>query len=84
MPTEMERGPIIQKIKEALEDAGKRGIHLRVSPETKFEDDWLYVCVEPTTAGERASDHAELMAQIERRLRTEGIDHVVLVPVLSD
>jgi hypothetical protein len=50
----------------------------------KLDDDWLYIVVEPAQAGVRASDHANLMSKIERDLRKEGIDQVLLVPALKD
>jgi hypothetical protein len=57
--------------------------HLKVSGE-KLEDDWLSIVVVPTRPGIRASDHAQIMSKIERELRAQGDDNVLLVPALED
>ncbi len=76
---------IIQIVERQLKDAEKRGVHLGVrNGETKLEDDWLYVCVTPQSQGDRASDHAELMSEIEKNLRDEGYENVLLVPAVGD
>jgi hypothetical protein len=49
-----------------------------------YDDDWLYIVVIPKTSGVRASDHARLMSQIERELREQGDDRVLLVPALEE
>jgi hypothetical protein len=60
-------------------------LYLKVRvPFNSIDDDWLYVVVVPKQAGVRASDHAELMSQIERRLRADGDERVLLVPALED
>jgi hypothetical protein len=74
---------IVQKVRDQLKAAEAAGIHLQVSNE-KLDDDWLYIEVVPARPGVRASDHANLMAQIERKLRAEGIDQVLLLPALED
>ena len=51
---------------------------------SKSDDDWLYIVVVPSEPGVRALDYAELMSKIERDLRSEGIDNVLLVPALDD
>jgi hypothetical protein len=66
-----------------LADAEAEGVHLKVS-DYKLDDDWLYIVVEPAKAGIRASDHANLMSRIERELRKDDIDQVLLVPALKD
>jgi hypothetical protein len=75
--------PIVKKIEQQLAQADARGIHLKVSG-SKLDDDWLYVVVVPNGKGVRASDHAELMSQIERKLRADGDERVLLVPALDD
>ena len=53
--------------------------------EPRLEDDgWLYLVVQPAKPGVRASDYAFLMARVEKELREEGIDKIVLVPALPD
>ncbi len=83
MPTMQQIDPIVKKIEQQLAQADARGIHLKVSG-SKLDDDWLYVVVVPNQAGVRASDHAELMSQIERKLRADGDERVLLVPALED
>ena len=83
MPTLQQIDPIVQKIEQELKAAEARGIHLKVA-DSKLDDDWLYVVVVPKQAGVRASDHAQLMSQIERKLRADGDERVLLVPALDD
>jgi hypothetical protein len=83
MPTMQQIDPIVKKIEKQLAQAETRGIHLKVS-NSKLDDDWLYVVVVPKQAGVRASDHAQLMSEIERKLRADGDDRVLLVPALDD
>lgn len=83
MPTATQTNEIIDRVEKRLNEAARRGVKLKVSS-YKLDDDWLYVVVEPDVAGIRASDHADLMEEIERELRTEGIDQVLLVPAMRD
>jgi hypothetical protein len=50
----------------------------------KFDDDWLYIVVVPFKSGVRASEYANFMSKIERELRAQGDDQVLLVPALAD
>ncbi|HZL36164.1 MAG TPA: hypothetical protein VFC78_12680 [Tepidisphaeraceae bacterium] len=59
------------------------GIHLKVSRE-RLDDDWLSIMVVPSRPGVRALDYATLMSKIERELREQGDDNVLLVPALED
>lgn len=83
MPTTQQVQPIVHKVERLLAEAEPAGIHLKVSGHN-LDDDWLYVVVVPKQPGVRASDHAQLMSQIERKLRTDGDDRVLLVPALED
>lgn len=83
MPTTTQVSDIVQKVRDQLKAAEAGGIHLKVSNE-KLDDDWLYIEVIPAKPGVRASDHAGLMSQIERKLRADGIDQVLLVPALDE
>ena len=74
---------IVKKVERRLADAEREGVYLRVADE-RLEDDWLYIVVVPTRPGVRASDHARLMTQIERELRQQGDNNVLLVPALDD
>jgi hypothetical protein len=51
---------------------------------TRFDDGWLYLVVEPVQKGERASQHAHLMTEIERTLQKEGYEQVLLVPAVPE
>ena len=83
MPTQEQVPGIVAEVRQRLADEAQQGVRLKVTGE-RLEDDWLYVVVTPIEAGVRASDHARLMSQIERALRQEGNDHVLLVPALED
>ena len=74
---------IVQKVQKRLADAEGEGVHLKVA-NSKLDDDWLYIVVVPSKSGVRASDHADLMSRIERELREQGEDKVLLVPALED
>ena len=82
MPTTQQVSEILEKVRHRLADAEREGVHLKVASE-KLDDDWLYVVVVPSKPGIRASDHARLMSQIERELREQGDDQVLLVPALE-
>jgi hypothetical protein len=83
MPATQQVTGIVEKVKKRLENAQQDGIHLKVSAE-KLDDDWLYIAVLPSRSGVRASEHAAFMSKIERELRAEGDDNVLLVPELTD
>lgn len=83
MPSTHDITDIITRIEQRLREAEHKGIHLKVAGQ-KLEDDWLYVTVVPSQPGVRASDHANLMAQIERELREQGAEQVLLVPAMED
>jgi hypothetical protein len=83
MPTTQQVTEIVSKVKHRLAQAERDGIYLKVTGE-KLDDDWLYVVVVPSRPGVRASDHASFMSKVERELRAEGDDNVLLVPALTD
>jgi hypothetical protein len=83
MPTTEQVPEIVNKVRKRLADAEREGVFLTVAGE-RFEDDWLYIVVVPARPGVRASEHARLMSQIERELRQQGDDNVLLVPALED
>ena len=83
MPTQAQVPGIVAEVRQRLADAARQGVDLEVTGE-KLEDDWLYVVVAPAKPRVRASDHARLMSQIERELREEGNDQVLLVPAVED
>ena len=84
MPTQQEVPGIVADVEQQLATAAfQHGVTLEVTGQS-LDDDWLYVVVTPSRPGVRASDHADLMAQIERGLKRRGIRNVLLVPALSD
>ena len=83
MPNEQDKPAIVDRVEQLLSAAKARGIHLRLAA-SRFDDDWLYLVVEPTQQGERASQHAHLMTEVERTLQKEGYDQVLLVPAVPE
>lgn len=74
---------IKEKVRKHLVAAERDGIYLTLDGH-KQDDEWLYIVVLPNRPGVRASDHARTMAQIERDLRAQGDDKVLLVPALEE
>src|SRR4051812_13532926 len=83
MPTGKDQQTIIARVRQLLVEAETQGVHLDLAAH-RFDDDWLYLVVTPTKKGERAPQHAHLMTQIERKLRGEGYDQVLLVPAVPE
>jgi hypothetical protein len=83
MPTAAQVPGIVADVTRRLQAAAAQGVPLKISGQT-LEGDWLYVVVIPTQAGVRASDHAATMSRIERDLKAQGTDKVLLVPALED
>ena len=83
MPIQQHKAAIIKRVQELLSNAKDQGIHLRLTG-SRLDDEWLYMVVEPTKQGERASQHARFMTQIERTLQKEGFDQVLLVPAVPE
>ena len=83
MPTTQQVTDIVDKVKKRLSEAEQAGIYLKVSDQ-QLDDDWLYIVVVPSKSGVRASKHASFMSKIERELRADGDDNVLLVPALTD
>ena len=83
MPTTEQVTGIVEKVRNRLAGAERDGIHLKVSGE-KLDDDWLSIVVMPSRQGVRALDYADLMSRIERELREQGDDNVLLAPALED
>jgi hypothetical protein len=77
---------VLQKVQEKLTAREQQsGVSLAVSREaSRLEDEWLYVVVSPTRAGIRAYDYVSTLGQVERELKQEGFEHVLLVPAIAD
>jgi hypothetical protein len=74
---------VVRRVRDELSAAEQRGIFLKIMGD-RLDDGWLYISVEPSRPGIRASDHAGLMSKIERELRASGVDQVLLVPAIND
>ena len=83
MPAADQTPAVVARVKQLLADAGSGGVHLALSGH-RFDDEWLYLVVSPTRQGERASQYAHLMTEVERTLRREGYDQVLLVPTVPE
>lgn len=83
MPAEKDKQAVIDRIGQLLAGSYGHKPPLRLTG-THFDDDWLYVVVEPTGTGERASAYAHLMTKIERTLQQDGYDQVLLVPAVPE
>ena len=80
---EQEIPVVTQRVQELIAAAQPRHIHLRLTG-YRFDDPWLYLVVEPTRGGERASQHAHFMTEIERTLQNEGYNEVMLIPAVPE
>lgn len=83
MPTQEQIPEIVAEVRKRLDEEVKHGVHLEVVSE-KLDDGWLYVVVTPSRPGQRASDHARVMSKVERELRKEGKENILLVPTLEE
>lgn len=83
MPSENDIDLVTRRVQEMISQAEARGVHLRLTG-YRFDDGWLYLVVEPTRQGQRASQHAHFMTEIERTLQREGFDQVLLVPTVPE
>lgn len=84
--TRADLGQLISHVQELL-DAKKEafGTDLGVSQDELRQDgDWTYLVVSPRRPGIRAYDYARVLTEVERELRAEGIDHVILLVTLED
>lgn len=83
MKTDDQVSNVLDQVKKHLDTAAEENIRLNVDGH-KLDDEWLYIVLTPSQPGMRASDHAELMAKIEKQLRKDGFDKVLLVPAIED
>jgi hypothetical protein len=83
MPTTEQVTSIVDKVRTRLASGECDGVHLKGAGE-KLDDDWLSIVIVPGRPGVRALDHATLMSRIERELREQDDDNVLLVPALED
>ena len=74
----------VRRVNEAIgTDPEAARLRLTASSEnTRVDDEWLLVSVEPEVSGVSALLHAERLGVIERRLREDGLYYVTLVPTV--
>ena len=48
------------------------------------DDGWLTIIVSPAAKGIRAYDYVEALSDVEKELREEGLEQIVLVPAMAD
>lgn len=77
---------IVERVESALRAARpQNGYALRVVADgVRQEDDWWYVPVSPDRSGVRAHEYAELLTEIEDRLREQVDLKVLLIPTFVD
>jgi len=77
---------ILKRVQQRLDEKrSASGIALKVAKNGySNDDDWLRVIVTPAAKGVRTYDYVETLSEVERELRQEGLDHVVLVPAIED
>lgn len=83
MPDKSQTSEIVTKVRGLFDTARARGINLKWVGQ-RFDDDWLYLVVEPAQPEGRASDHARFMTEVERKLRSQGYDQVLRVPSVPE
>lgn len=73
---------LVQAIQTRLTTLGRsRGIELEIAEDaTTFEDEWIYVAIASPRQSVRVSEYAELLSDVEKALRDDGIGNVLLVP----
>ena len=81
MPAEDEIDAVVRKVRQYLDDPA--GPLLRLAGK-QYDDGWLYLVVVPDRGGEPALRYARLMSQIERHLRSDGFDKVLIVPSVPE
>ena len=73
----------VEKLLSSLSRQRNIGLGLE-KQDYRLEDGWLYLCVTSNKPDVRVSDYAELLADVEKELRTHKINNVLLVPTVAD
>jgi hypothetical protein len=86
MRTQAEIDAILTEVRARLDTKRRAtGVDLRVPQDGYLQnDDWLNVIVTPTAQGMRAYEYVDALSDLEKELRDNGIEHVLLVPALAD
>ncbi|CAN5477505.1 hypothetical protein BH09SUM1_BH09SUM1_10020 [soil metagenome] len=79
-------GDVIDRVRAELSRiATERNIKLKgEESDYKVEDGWLYICVSPAQAKIQGLDYVQILDEIQGLLKGDHIDHVSLVPMLTD
>ena len=83
MRTDEQIRQVLERVREALAEESRRlGYRVEVSGPDGYvqEGDWLNVLVAPDREGVHAAEFAEALGRVDRKLRQQGIESVVLVP----
>ena len=85
----MTQNQIQSLVQQARQELQKRaqsgGVALKIDNDGyRVDDDWLYIVVSPTKPGIRAYDYVEMLSDVERSLKQQGANKVLLVPALAD
>jgi hypothetical protein len=86
MVTEQDIPKIVDDVRKLLDEKSQK-FHVNIQLEQqdyRLEDDWLYLCVTSSDPEVRVLDYSDALDEIEKDLRSHGIDHVLLVPALAD
>ena len=85
-PTQTQVNTILKDVQDRLDRRrDSSGIDLTVNVDaTRCDDDWLYVVVTPAQQGVRAYDYVQTLSAVEKELRQNHIEKVLLVAAIED
>ncbi len=85
MRTQSEIDLILKNVQAKLDARSNRSkVPLKVQPDYLVDDDWLNIVVIPDGPGMRAYEYVETLGEVQKELRADGVDHVLLVPSAAD
>ena len=74
---------IADRARDLLAAGRQRGIRMELI-DHQLDDGWLYLVIDASAPGGDAVDDAAFMTEVERTLRREGHDQVLLIPSLPE
>ena len=74
---------IADRARDLLAAGRQRGIRMELV-DHQLDDGWLYLVIDASAPGGDAVDDATFMTEVERTLRREGHDQVLLIPSLPE
>ena len=86
MRSQAEIDAVIRDVRSRLDSKrNSTGLNLEVPPDGYVQDDdWLSVIVTPALPGMGAYQYIEMLGELERELKNNGVEHVLLVPAITD